>query len=167
MKKRLLIQVFLSSLAMLACLVTGTSYLDAPSQDSDHRVPLYSEGTHLDVSESDAESFLSDELGYDLSFESTYDFSWTEDAGTSVQSELDETMADSNWRLEDDWQSSFTGNFNAVSSVWRIGDQIALLMYIDNLTGDETNDLNRRYGISLESGSTLLVTLVIDNSQSN
>ena len=146
-----------------SCGTGSQSAMPPPEGSSGNEVPLYNNAQSLTVSESDTNTFISDVLGPgSLLYSSSTNISSTEDIGSKVQEQFDESLPGANWRVEQDWSGA--GPFQA--SRWRNGDLHLVVFYVDNLDSNQISDFNKRFGISgMQPGSTLIVTHTWDTTQ--
>lgn len=149
----------------LACAI-GSPSMKSPSSESKESIPLYSNLKEIKLDEEDKRLLVTDLLGYEyLLYESTTDISWSEDTGSDVREQLDTKLPDEKWRLEIDWVD-WMGYDQLLVSEWKKGDLGLVVVVWDNLTSEDVNTLNKKYGISDPTpGSTLIVSHATDTSQ--
>lgn len=162
-----LVAVMCMGITLLVMLNIGdllSGSLDPPPGSKGARFPLYPGAHEISLSDTDRAKVVEDVFGREfLLFSWNVDISWTEDTGPEVEQRLNELLPNAKWRQEMDW----IGFAKYSGSEWSQGDLRARVLYIDNLSSEDVDELNRRYRISGPSpGSTLILVHVLDESLS-
>lgn len=162
------IRFWFASLALViltqACAI-GSPSMKSPSNESRENIPLYTNLNEISLDEEDRRMFVTDVLGYEyLLYASTTNISWSEDTGDEVREQLDRKLPDEKWRIETDWVN--IGYDQLLVSEWKKGDLGLLIVVYDNLSSEDINSLNKKYGIAdLAPGSTLVLSHAVDKTQ--